>query len=1139
MSEQIFTAEEFQKLPINHLEQHKFTLTVDWKVAVRVVWAGWGGSWDMTKLVYDPNNINGDAFNIFNHTWLLHWIKDPLTEIITISADPTKIDIEAFTYYCKWIKKQYSWWTSINPWFWWTWNAVDRFAYIGINPNQTINIKVSSAFTPAEIESGIIEIWLVRSIVWWAWSTINFAENSPYLLEDLMARKYLRSKFEWTSYDRTAFKVYKSTTPLQFNYYGGNYMNWNDVLKEATALENFSWVKVHWDTDWYVLWTFGTLVADTTNYNPGNGLEAIPAWKFISVTLLHSSRNDSIFYLHGRELYDTYAEALSAEEELGPVEWTILADVNAITTVALKQWEVTIRETSWIKDIRHSVWADNQPTLTSWAQNISTIFNGSVVEKFEIQYVEDTWIIYAEVQKSWGWDLTFQLDWSSYNLDCTTWTWTWWRARIALTPGTATAEQLNYIYINLVLWVWTLQSATTKPAWDIAIIWETNIFTAARFLTDGKVMTGQQFNNAASISGQGFITRSANKARIKGPDYISGLDPTLTITTVWAWLDTIWLSSTAGQASQFNEQTVDAFDSTAWFIVLNHPTIPRLFVSSLADIDVDAQWNTLRANWDKYWINIIYWINSWTDDVRYALLPNGKYSDETNAINDVDNLSITSVSTGLVKTSLRTYRVVLRYNSTNWGTFINLMWGNNVQLQRGFPIGQGWGWSGWSSQSTFSDGAFNIFNSLDAWKILQFSAAWITTGNTRTYTAPDKNGTLALLDDLTPKQDVSEKWQANWYAWLDGSWTVPAAQLPSYVDDVLEFADFASLPGTWETWKIYVTLDDNLTYRWSWTIYVELSPSSAVWGQISWTLANQTDLQNALDWKVSTTWTETIAWFKTFSNQIQINNSLTTQATTITNAGFTNILYINPANTNIEVSVITWNHVVFQSNWASRRFLYSNNTPDNAQELINKTALDNAIAAVWTLPTGWTTWQVLAKVDWTDFNTEWIDPAWWGGGWAWEILANVEITWATVNLNTPTFAAKKHLKIIFSYQSKTDFALPRMTFNNDTWNNYWHKNFEAGGTVGWAWANSSVFLSKTWSLSWNTATSTELTISNLAWNYKMYSGTSVNQTNSTLYTLTLATMWWQWNNAAQITSIQTFITAWTMTWSKIIVLWTD
>jgi len=59
---------------------------------------------------------------------------------------------------------------------------------------------------------------------------------------------------------------------------------------------------------------------------------------------------------------------------------------------------------------------------------------------------------------------------------------------------------------------------------------------------------------------------------------------------------------------------------------------------------------------------------------------------------------------------------------------------------------------------------------------------------------------------FTP-ENAANKNQANGYASLDGSGLVPAAQLPSYVDDVLEFANTAAFPGTGTTGKIYVALD--------------------------------------------------------------------------------------------------------------------------------------------------------------------------------------------------------------------------------------------------------------------------------------------------------------------------------------------
>lgn len=101
-------------------------------------------------------------------------------------------------------------------------------------------------------------------------------------------------------------------------------------------------------------------------------------------------------------------------------------------------------------------------------------------------------------------------------------------------------------------------------------------------------------------------------------------------------------------------------------------------------------------------------------------------------------------------------------------------------------------------------------------------------------------------------ENAANKGVANGYASLDGAGLVPSTQLPSYVDDVLEYADLASLPTTGTTGKIYVTLDTNKIYRWSGTVYVEISSSAGgggTWGSIAGTLSNQTDLQAALDAK--------------------------------------------------------------------------------------------------------------------------------------------------------------------------------------------------------------------------------------------------------------------------------------------------
>ena len=58
------------------------------------------------------------------------------------------------------------------------------------------------------------------------------------------------------------------------------------------------------------------------------------------------------------------------------------------------------------------------------------------------------------------------------------------------------------------------------------------------------------------------------------------------------------------------------------------------------------------------------------------------------------------------------------------------------------------------------------------------------------------------------------------------SGTISASVLPSYVDDVLNFATLQGFPAVGETGKIYVTEDNNKTYRWTGTVYVEISSAA-------------------------------------------------------------------------------------------------------------------------------------------------------------------------------------------------------------------------------------------------------------------------------------------------------------------------
>ena len=91
---------------------------------------------------------------------------------------------------------------------------------------------------------------------------------------------------------------------------------------------------------------------------------------------------------------------------------------------------------------------------------------------------------------------------------------------------------------------------------------------------------------------------------------------------------------------------------------------------------------------------------------------------------------------------------------------------------------------------------------------------------------PANIGLGNLTNDAQVKR--SEMGVAGGVATLGTDGKVPAAQLPSYVDDVLEFENNGKFPATGETGKIYVAKDTNLTYRWSGSSYVEISESLAL-----------------------------------------------------------------------------------------------------------------------------------------------------------------------------------------------------------------------------------------------------------------------------------------------------------------------
>lgn len=146
---------------------------------------------------------------------------------------------------------------------------------------------------------------------------------------------------------------------------------------------------------------------------------------------------------------------------------------------------------------------------------------------------------------------------------------------------------------------------------------------------------------------------------------------------------------------------------------------------------------------------------------------------------------------------------------------------------------------------------------------------------------------------------IDSKGAPSGLASLNESGIIPSAQLPSYVDDVIEVDTFSNLPGTGESGKIYIVQDTNLTYRWSGTDYVEISKSLAL-GETSSTAypgdkgKATTDKLNRIPDKLITdtvnvnqSTTEAVLNFTTYRQKAQQigRNTLTITSATTSQAG--------------------------------------------------------------------------------------------------------------------------------------------------------------------------------------------------------------------------------------------------------------
>jgi hypothetical protein len=405
---------------------------------------------------------------------------------------------------------------------------------------------------------------------------------------------------------------------------------------------------------------------------------------------------------------------------------------------------------------------DKIPNFDEYAEGVE-LLDGMSYKQQSIYFTDDGVNVYLEVERNpiyGGGDMTYVLGQREYTLDCTTGTGVGGRAKIQLLLGSDNDARLQYVYITKSgEKTVQLNVSESKPSGgDYAMIGRGALRSFAKYVEDGrKPFVWQRYTQAKEKDGISMIISAAEKLRAQGAETSASYGPVPLIEIVQGTPDSLNVQVSSGGVYQFYYGIFQSLSSKVDGIRVLNPHASETFgaldyIYNLADIQYDASGNTLNnrsfnfelfgarntANGDS-----IDWIGVAVPSSTYS------YNSTESAITNLGGYAVTSVPTEADQVAFLICRVALRYKNGDWENLTLSETGLNYFDQRGLPLGTESGGTGTPSPTpVFNDNTFQVENASDATKIFKVNVANVTTANTRTLDIPDKNGTIALLDDL-------------------------------------------------------------------------------------------------------------------------------------------------------------------------------------------------------------------------------------------------------------------------------------------------------------------------------------------------------------------------------------------------------
>ncbi len=316
-------------------------------------------------------------------------------------------------------------------------------------------------------------------------------------------------------------------------------------------------------------------------------------------------------------------------------------------------------------------------------------------------------------------------------------------ATVALTPGTDSNPTLNYVYIPISTKILSA-SAAGWPSEEFVALATVLVQSAVNVQSEGVYSINVFESSTQGASFNGKIDELSKWVRTQDTKWLSGMGVTPSVTTNGAADDDVDLSVASGVVLRGRELTFPARNTGASdsMYVYNSSVAAYTKLGTLATaMKTNASGGAISSG---QYVSLFVWAAaSETSSVNkiFVNFPTAFYATEKLATSDYYGYTSYAVPSALRRNAVPLARLVFLYTSAGGGT-----WGlvSSYDL-RGRDIGSFVGVSA-PNVTDFFDDEFKLHDNSDPTKTAAFQLSGITSGNTRTFTLPDADSTLSVLE---------------------------------------------------------------------------------------------------------------------------------------------------------------------------------------------------------------------------------------------------------------------------------------------------------------------------------------------------------------------------------------------------------